>query len=246
MLAIVIPCYNETKRFPKEAFYKYISENANHNIHYYLVNDGSTDETASYLQEIANEYAHYHVYTLNFKINKGKAEAIRNAFNLLSENEIYEWYAYLDADFATHPKELVKMYEIALSRVGVKMAMGARWLRLGSEIVRDPKRHYFGRVFATVASYMLRLKVYDTQCGAKVLHKDFVDIIKNEPFISKWIFDVEILARIVQNKGVRLAEKSIIEIPLDKWEDVKGSKIKLKDLLVLPIELWNIKKKYSL
>ena len=71
-------------------------------------------------------------------------------------------------------------------------------------------------------------------------------IIKNEPFISKWIFDVEILARIIQNKGVNFAEKSIIEIPLDKWEDVKGSKIKLKDLIVLPFELWNIKTKYRL
>jgi hypothetical protein len=122
--------------------------------------------------------------------------------------------------------------------------MGARWQRLGAEINRNTTRHYFGRFFATLASIILDLKVYDTQCGAKVIHHSLIDSITNEKFISKWLFDVEILARIIKQHGKNKTEASIIEYPLSKWTEIGGSKIKLLDLLKVPIELLHIYRKY--
>ena len=245
MLAIIIPCYNEEVRFPKHEFLRFLKSDNFQNIHFYLANDGSMDQTSSLLYELHNQFSET-FFVIDNQVNKGKAETIRCAFIDLYAKNQYEWFAYLDADFATHPKELINIFNISNSKQGVKMAMGARWLHLGSEIVRDSKRHYFGRVFVTIASNMLGLKVYDTQCGAKVIHKDYVKILKDEPFISKWIFDVEIFARIINAVGPQLAAKTIIEVPLQKWEDVDGSKIKLKDLLVLPLELFKIKSHYKL
>ena len=53
-----------------------------------------------------------------------------------------------------------------------------------------------GRVFATFASLVLGLPVYDTQCGAKLVHAPIVPQLFGEPFSSRWIFDVEVLARL--------------------------------------------------
>ena len=38
--------------------------------------------------------------------------------------------------------------------------------------------------------------IYDTQCGAKLFDKKVLSTVVQEPFCSKWIFDVEIIVRI--------------------------------------------------
>ncbi len=247
MIAVVIPCYNEFNRFPKKEFIDYVlNENSSIDVHYFLVNDGSNDNTIELLNQIKDELSIANVTVINFLKNRGKAETIRHAFIEIKALNKYTWFGYLDADFATHPRELYKMYQMLAAQEKFKMAIGARWLRLGAKIVRNPYRHYFGRIFATIASIMLQLKVYDTQCGAKVLHADFITTICNEEFESKWIFDVEIFARLINKYGIEDIENRIIEIPLDSWQEIGESKIQIKDLLVLPFELLKIKKRYKL
>ncbi len=243
MIAILIPCYNETNRFPKAEFYSFVSILNNKNIHFYLINDGSSDNTGGYLTEIASSLKDYNVHCIDNKINQGKAEAIRTSLDVLKKED-FTYFAYLDADFATHPSEILAMYEILRKDETKLFAMGARWQRLGAEINRNTARHYFGRFFATLASIVLELKVYDTQCGAKVIHHSLIDSITNEKFISKWLFDVEILARIIKQQGKSKTEASIIEYPLSKWTEIGGSKIKLTDLLKVPVELFKIYQKY--
>ena len=51
----------------------------------------------------------------------------------------------------------------------------------------------------------------------------------SQPFGSRWIFDVELLARLICLRRETIefpAEASIFELPLESWEDVKGSKLK--------------------
>ena len=57
-----------------------------------------------------------------------------------------------------------------------------------------------------------------------------------DPFISRWVFDVEILARLVCRGNVN-PQVAICEYPLLEWHDVKGSKIKPKDFW---IALWDL------
>ena len=108
-------------------------------------------------------------------------------------------------------------------------------MRIGARVKRSTVRHYFGRVFATAASMLLKIPVYDTQCGAKTFRADLAKQIFAEPFISSWLFDVELMARILSLKGKAITLTILLEVPLHEWIDKKGSKIRIKHLLALAL-----------
>ena len=92
---------------------------------------------------------------------------------------------------------------------------------------------------------MLKLPVYDTQCGSKLFRREVVEAIFQEQFITRWLFDVELLARYKQRYGVEQAIQKIYEYPLFQWEDVDGSQLKRRDFFQAPLELMKIRKRYK-
>jgi dolichyl-phosphate beta-glucosyltransferase len=79
----------------------------------------------------------------------------------------------------------------------------------------------------------LGLAVYDTQCGAKLFRATPANhLLFRDPFTTRWLMDVEILARLIQaRRGTSLpqAEAVVYELPLIAWRDVAGSKVKAWD-----------------
>ena len=64
-----------------------------------------------------------------------------------------------------------------------------------------------------------------------------------EPFVSNWLFDVELLARYVRaRRGTDRPqpEDTIYEFALHEWRDVPGSKIRPWDFFVALVELARI------
>src|SRR5204863_9726375 len=109
----------------------------------------------------------------------------------------------------------------------MQMVFGARVRLLGRQISRNPSRHYFGRVGATLISQTLGLAVYDTQCGAKLFRAgDDLREVFSKPFLSRWIFDVAIIARFIEMQGRDAVARAAYEYPVSAWRDVKGSKVK--------------------
>lgn len=86
-IIIIIPCYNEANRIDRKAFEDYIIAFPDH--HLCFVDDGSTDATLEELQHFTKEYPHQ-VQIIAFQENEGKAEAIRKAMLILSEDNDYE------------------------------------------------------------------------------------------------------------------------------------------------------------
>jgi dolichyl-phosphate beta-glucosyltransferase len=235
---IIIPCYNEAARLEPQAFL--VFSRKHQHIHFLFVNDGSSDNTAEVLNNLAFS-APGAITAYHLKHNQGKAEAVRQGF-IQGFTMNPEIIGFLDADLAS-PLETIPELETAMAMENKDIAMAARVALLGRNIERNQVRHYAGRVFATAASMILGLRVYDTQCGAKLFRvTDRLKKIFAAPFTVNWIFDVEILARfiITEKSGAPKVRDICTEYPLRTWIDKKGSKVRLQDFLVSGIDLMKI------
>ncbi len=236
---VVVPCYNESKRLRQDDFIEYVERNDD--VAFLFANDGSKDNTLEVLQSLSSK--NERLLLLDIQPNGGKAEAVRKGMLYAAEHYNPEYIAFWDADLATPLNEILPMVEWADK--GYDVVMGLRLMRLGANVKRKTMRHYLGRCFATVASMMLKLPVYDTQCGAKLFKREVVESIFTEQFITRWLFDVELLARYKQKYGAEQAMHKIYEFPLFQWEDVDGSQLKSRDFFKAPIELMKIRKRYK-
>jgi dolichyl-phosphate beta-glucosyltransferase len=231
-ICLIVPCFNEAARLDLSSF-----SDLPANVTCLLVDDGSTDRTA----EIIRTHESDRLRGLILPGNVGKAEAIRRGM-LHAKNTGWlddaVWVGYWDADLATPLSELDGFIRYAgLVEGRVDGILGSRISRLGSRIVRSYLRHLLGRAFATAAAALMKVESYDSQCGAKLFRVELVDEAFGEPFLSRWIFDVEILAR--------LRARRLIEYPLVRWVDVGGSKVSvIRVAIPTLIDLIRIRRKY--
>ena len=241
--SIIVPCYNEEKRLDLASFREFKS--SPHTITFLFVNDGSTDQTLQVLQSLnASDPVKFAV--LNLTQNQGKAEAVRQGL-LAAAGSHPDYVGFWDADLATPLDAIAAFIELAESRPELEMIMGSRVKLLGRHIERRPSRHYLGRFFATAASAALGLAVYDTQCGAKLFRASSAISFFQQPFCSRWIFDVEIIARLIQGrrgKEFPQPEQVIYEFPLMAWKDIPGSKLRYSDFVRAAWELFRIHNLY--
>ncbi|HEV1286236.1 MAG TPA: glycosyltransferase, partial [Bryobacteraceae bacterium] len=225
---IVVPCYNEELRLPVDHFRRFLCES---DVLFVFVDDGSRDKTLDRLESL-REGNKDRVFVLRSPANQGKAEAVRMGFNFsldtLALNQNADYIGYWDADLATPLDAIPQFMEVFAKHPDLDMVFGSRVKLLGRHVHRKTARHYLGRVFATVVSVMLRLPIYDTQCGAKIFRvRPDTRALTAEAFRTRWVFDVELLARYIRQLGSpQLAAQRIYEYPLHAWEDVGGSKVK--------------------
>jgi len=242
--AIIVPCYNESERLNSKAFIRYTAENKW--VNFFFVNDGSTDSTIEIINDMCQSNPGQ-MLCVDQKLNAGKAEAVRQGF-LKAMDLGFDNIGYWDADLAT-PLEAIDRLCTLLEDKQVIAAIGSRVKLLGYRIDRKPLRHYLGRIFATCASSVLGLSIYDTQCGAKVFKNNSeLKKVFSTPFIVKWIFDVEIFARfgvILKSKGVGSLENHALEYPLEEWTHIAGSKVKPSAFVLGVMELLKIYRTYK-
>lgn len=231
---LVVPCYNEERRLDVPAFIELARAGT---CDLLFVNDGSADGTAAVLARIQAACPD-RVRVLSLAQNGGKAEAVRQGL-LTGLEAAPAILGYADADLSTPISELTRLLDVAARRQ-TAVVMGSRVALLGSHIERSRMRHYLGRVFATAASLLLELPVYDTQCGAKFFRSSAgLRAALDTPFHSAWAFDVELLGRLlIGGPGVApLGIDEFLEVPLQRWCDVRGSRMGPFDMLHAGLDL---------
>jgi len=234
---IVVPCHDEAQRLNVEAFRSFAR--GNQHVSFLLVNDGSRDRTQSILEQLA--YSNPRQFeVLNLTENGGKAEAVRCGVLQAAEHcpaNIGFW----DADLATPLEAIPDFLAVLARRRNIELVMGVRVPLLGHDIRRRTIRRWLGKMFARVTALLIGIRTQDTQCGAKMFRAtpDMLALF-SQPFQSRWIFDVELIARWLRLRREvpgTLVSGAIYELPLDSWEDVKGSKLKRGDFFKAIAEL---------
>lgn len=211
-----------------------------------FVDDGSYDATSAILEQLCTGFED-RAAVLRSPLNKGKAEAVRSGVIHALQTSEHEIIGFWDADLSTPLDAVPRLIAVLEQQPRIEMVFGARVQLLGRHVERLPVRHYLGRVFATAVSVVLKLPIYDSQCGAKLFRagNDCVTVFSS-PFLSKWVFDVEILARYLNLRGrdPQRLQQAIYEYPLEKWVDVAGSKVRPGDFFRAFTDIVKIKRRY--
>jgi glycosyltransferase involved in cell wall biosynthesis len=241
---VVVPCFDEEKRLPVRAFERFAR--GDRSVGFVLVNDGSRDRTLTLLESLV-QVAPDRIHVLDLSPNRGKGEAVRRGA-LAALDLDPEFVGWWDADLSTPLEVIPEFCRLLDARPTRWLVTGARVQLLGRRIERSALRHYVGRAGAMAISQTLRLPIYDTQCGAKMLRETpETRELFAEPFHSRWLFDVELIARLLQVRrraGSDSPADAIEEYPLTEWRDAPGSKLRPWDYLRSALALFGISRRY--
>ncbi|WP_299117745.1 response regulator [uncultured Winogradskyella sp.] len=235
-VGVVIPCYNEEERLLSKEFLDFVNTNSGY--HLCFVNDGSKDKTLSVLKELQKGREDY-ITVYNCEQNGGKAEAVRLGMLHMSKKNDLDYIGFLDADLSTDLADfddLVKTIEAS----NFKIVSGSRISRMGANITKESARKIISLTVNFIIRKILSMDFKDTQCGAKVFHKDVIEIAFGKKFVTQWIFDVEIFKRMTIHFGLKKAKSMLCEQPLKRWIHADGSKLSMKDSVKIIFQLAQI------
>jgi glycosyltransferase involved in cell wall biosynthesis len=242
-VCLVIPCYNEARRLPADEILAFAA--ARPHVSICFVDDGSGDGTGPLLDSLQSRQP-AQVLVHHLMANGGKAEAVRQGVLHAAAQRRFDLIGYWDADLSTPLLEADRMVAVFDADPDCVLTMGSRVKRMGAAIDRRTYRHVLGRVFSALAGGVLHLPVYDSQCGAKVFRGDLAGHLFREPFITRWLFDVELLARLRDQLGLAATLRAVTEVPLRAWREVSGSKLRAHHMAKAPLELLSIRARYPI
>ncbi|MCZ6538236.1 MAG: glycosyltransferase family 2 protein [Chloroflexi bacterium] len=228
-LSVVVPAYNEQARIASTVneLVDYLSgwSGEDRAWEILVVNDGSTDSTASVVAEISE--ADDRVRRIDAP-HGGKGSAVRRGMS----EALGEWRFMCDADlsmpadnlgrFFSGPGDLEKpdrpdrgigapLYDVSIAS---REAPGAR------RFSEPRSRHIKGRLFNYAVRILALRGIDDTQCGFKLFSAEAAERLFPHQTLGGWAFDVELLVM------AKKAGYTVGEVAID-WHYGEGSKMTL-------------------
>jgi hypothetical protein len=174
-----------------------------------LIDDGSTDETATVARRLLAPLPRHQVVSL--PANGGKGAAVRTGVAMARG----PYVAYMDADMAIDPRAVPSLLHALQSS---EAAIGSRALAHSMVDGTYAVRAVMGRLFNRLVTTGTGLGLQDTQCGFKAFRTPAARLLFHLVGIDRFAFDVELLAR-ARRLGLR-----ITEVPVH-WKNVPGSSV---------------------
>lgn len=229
---LVIPVYNEEHQLKAtvDSLTGFLRTEAlsEYRVKLVIVNNGSTDGTASLAMALAKRYQQ--VSFMNLR-EKGRGRALLAAWQESKADIVSYTDADLSADLAYFPLLLE-----AIARDGADIAIGSR-LKQGARVRgRTLMREMMSRTYNLLLRWLFQTSFTDAQCGFKAMDRKKFELLRPHIRNRNWFFDTELLV-IAQKTGMKIAE-----VPLS-WRDdpsstVKISKTAVEDLFGMLRLIW--------
>lgn len=217
MLAIIVPCYNEANRLNAEEFISFSEKNPD--FHFYFANDGSSDQTSTFVRSRLVDDRNR--FLIDFTENQGKAAVIRKAVLHVMQNndKNYSHYGFIDADLAIPLEQLNRLVQESEKQMSGRMFVTVRTEKEFAQSSRI--RYYVSKVWKFLfVRLFFGLGISDSQCGCKLIDARVADKAFREEFISRWLFDIEIVFRLLASN-----KDAVKEVPIIHLNDNSGSTI---------------------
>jgi len=212
-LSVVVPAFNEEAHIGRTiADVLTEIDRLALNAELIVVDDGSTDRTASIVEEAAKPGSKVRLVRA---AHAGKGAAVRRG--MLDARGAWRFLA--DADLSMPITELTRFLD-ASQRVGGDVLVGSREARGATRIGEPWSRHAIGRLFNWSVKLLVLRGVDDTQCGFKLFSARAAETLFPLQRLDGFGFDVEILFL------ARRAGFVIREIPVT-WVYGRESKVNL-------------------
>ena len=159
-----------------------------------VVNDGSSDDTAQILDELAKIYSQ-HLRVVHHQKNRGYGGALRSGFATASKDLIF----YTDGDGQYDPSEVTVLWNTMRDDVD--------WVN-GWKISRaDPlHRIIIGRIYHHTVKLLFGLKVRDVDCDFRLMRRRIFDVVQLEK--NSGVICLEMMKKF-QDAGFRVAETPV-------------------------------------
>ncbi|MDB6063844.1 MAG: hypothetical protein JWR26_52 [Pedosphaera sp.] len=233
-LLLLVPAYNEENRIEPvlAEFGEYFQTHYPGKFQLVVVLNGCRDNTIGVVRRMAEKYPS--ISAREFPQPIGKGGALIEGLKLAP---LADLIGYVDADGATGPKAF---HDLVLKSEQADCIIGSRWLP-GAVLHQSQsgRRQFASRVFHTIVEFFFRMSIRDTQCGAKVIHRQAVEKIHSSLRIADMAFDINLLY------ALKRAGFKILEVPTE-WTDKIGSKVALgKTSLTMLLSVIRLRLFYS-
>ncbi|HHW61311.1 MAG TPA: glycosyltransferase [Syntrophomonadaceae bacterium] len=220
LISLIIPAYNEAQRLPGRLQQLLEGMPAAKPWEIIIVDDGSSDETLSIIQEWAEKYPC--ITTLSYQPNQGKGAAVRTG--ILSAAG--EYVLFVDADESFSPRHIQAC--INELQQGEDIVIACRSTDHGRRMENESFFKYIrGKTFNYLIQLLLLPGIKDSQCGLKGFHYQAARELFSRQKLKGFAFDVEILSL------ARALNYRIKELPVD-LKDCAGSSV---HSILTPLEM---------
>ncbi len=182
-ISVIVPLLNEAESLPElAAWIERVMAEHNFSYEVIMVDDGSTDESWSVIQELhAKNPA---IKGIKFRRNYGKSAALNTAFEACQGDVVIT----MDADLQDSPDEIPELYRM-ITEDGYDLVSGWKKVRYDSKIAKNIPSKFFN----WTTRRMSGIQLHDFNCGLKAYKKDVVKSIevysemhRYIPVIAKW------------------------------------------------------------
>ena len=229
-LTVIVPAFNESLRLAEGARRFAAAVEGGQlcpaSTELIVVDDGSTDETASRAEELlAETFPRLRVLRLHENVGKGAAVRLGTAAATAPV------VLFMDADMSVDPTEIPRLVKV----IGpADVAIGSRSLTDSVVEIDGMQRRIMGKTFNVMVSALTKMPFRDTQCGFKAFRTPLARLLFHLMQAQRFAFDVEVLS-LARQLGMEITEVAV------HWREVGHSRVRtLVDPLSMTREVLNL------